>query len=93
LDTDLLMQVARTHEALVTLEEGSAMGGAGSAVMEALHAAGVLLPVLQLGLPDQFIEHGDPVKLLAMQGLDAAGIQASIVRRFGGLLEPVARVA
>jgi 1-deoxy-D-xylulose-5-phosphate synthase len=93
LDTELLMQVARTHEALVTLEEGSVMGGAGSAVTEALHAAGLLLPVLQLGLPDQFIEHGDPVKLLAMQGLDATGIQASIVRRFGGLLEPVARVA
>ena len=62
------------------------MGGAGSAVMEALHAAGLLLPVLQLGLADEFIEHGDPAKLLAMQGLDAAGIEASIRRRFASLL-------
>ena len=59
------------------------MGGAGSAVLEALQAANVLKPVLQLGLPDQFIEHGDPAKLLAGIGLDAAGIEASIVERFG----------
>jgi 1-deoxy-D-xylulose-5-phosphate synthase len=62
------------------------MGGAGSAVLEALHAAGELRPVLQLGLPDEFIEHGDPAKLLALQGLDAAGIEASIRRRFEALL-------
>ncbi|MEY3447352.1 MAG: hypothetical protein RIR45_2107 [Pseudomonadota bacterium] len=93
LDTELLLQVARSHQALVTVEEGATMGGAGSAVAEALHAAGLQLPVLQLGLPDRFIEHGDPAKLLALQGLDAAGIRASIARRFGALLEPVARVA
>ena len=52
------------------------MGGAGSAVMRGLQAAGVLKPVLQLGLPDEFIEHGDPAKLLALQGLDAAGIRS-----------------
>jgi 1-deoxy-D-xylulose-5-phosphate synthase len=51
-------------------------------VSEALQAAGVLKPLLQLGLPDVFIEHGDPAKLLSMQGLDAAGIQASIEKRF-----------
>jgi 1-deoxy-D-xylulose-5-phosphate synthase len=61
------------------------MGGAGSAVLEALQAADLLKPVLQLGLPDRFIEHGDPGKLLASIGLDAAGIQASIARRFGAL--------
>jgi len=82
LDVATLLQVASTHSRLVTLEEGSIMGGAGSAVAEALNAAGLALPVLQLGLPDQFIDHGDPVKLLAMQGLDAAGIEASIRQRW-----------
>jgi 1-deoxy-D-xylulose-5-phosphate synthase len=82
LDTALLREVAQSHEALVTLEEGAVMGGAGSAVAEALNAAGLVRPVLQLGLPDVFIEHGDPVQLLALQGLDAAGIEASIRRRF-----------
>ena len=87
LDTALLLEVAAGHEALVTLEEGALMGGAGSAVMEALNAAGVLKPVLQLGLSDEFIEHGDPAKLLALQGLDAGGIEASIRRRFDALLQ------
>ena len=82
LDTQLLLEIARSHDALVTLEEGAIMGGAGSAVTEALHAAGLNLPVLQLGLPDVFIEHGDPAKLLAAQGLDAAGILQSIQTRF-----------
>jgi 1-deoxy-D-xylulose-5-phosphate synthase len=82
LDTAMLLQVASTHAHLVTLEEGSIMGGAGSAVAEALNAAGVALPLLQLGLPDSFIDHGDPVKLLAMQGLDAAGIEAAIRHRW-----------
>jgi len=82
LDTAMLMQVVSTHSRLVTLEEGSIMGGAGSAVAEALHAADLAVPLLQLGLPDQFIDHGDPVKLLAMHGLDAAGIEASIRQRW-----------
>jgi 1-deoxy-D-xylulose-5-phosphate synthase len=86
LDVELLMQVAATHSALVTVEEGAMMGGAGSAVMEALQAARVSIPVLQLGLADEFIEHGDPAYLLQLQGLDAAGIQASVRRRFGDLL-------
>ena len=86
LDAELLAQVAKTHQALVTLEEGARMGGAGSAVLETLQSLGLLLPVLQLGLPDQFIEHGDPAKLLALQGLDAAGIEASIRARFAPLL-------
>ncbi|MFZ5567386.1 MAG: 1-deoxy-D-xylulose-5-phosphate synthase [Pseudomonadota bacterium] len=85
LDTELLLQVAANHEALVTVEEGAVMGGAGSAVLEALQAAGVLRPVLQLGLPDVFIEHGDPARLLALQGLDAAGIQMAIEQRYPAL--------
>ncbi len=83
LDVELLLEVASGHDALVTVEEGALMGGAGSAVMEALTAAGVVLPVLPLGLPDAFIEHGDPARLLALQGLDAAGIERSIRGRFG----------
>jgi 1-deoxy-D-xylulose-5-phosphate synthase len=86
LDTGLLLKVAAAHEALVTVEEGTIMGGAGSAVGEALQAAGVLKPMLQLGLPDAFIEHGDPAKLLALQGLDAGGIQRAIEARFAELV-------
>ena len=82
LDTALLLQVAQQHEALVTLEDGCIMGGGGSAVAEALQQAGVVRPLLQLGFPDVFIEHGDPQQLMAQQGLDAAGIEASVRRRF-----------
>jgi 1-deoxy-D-xylulose-5-phosphate synthase len=85
LDTELLLQVAAGHDALVTVEEGCIAGGAGSAVAEALHAADIRLPVLQLGLPDVFIEHGDPARLLALQGLDAAGIESAVRDRFGEL--------
>jgi 1-deoxy-D-xylulose-5-phosphate synthase len=83
LDAELVAELARTHEALVTVEDGCVMGGAGSAVTEALNAAGLTVPVLQLGLPDEFVEHGDPAKLMGLCGLDAAGIEASIVKRFG----------
>ena len=82
IDEALLREVAERHDALVTVEEGAIMGGAGSAVTEALNAMGIVRPVLQLGLADVFIEHGDPAKLLALQGLDAAGIRASIAARF-----------
>jgi 1-deoxy-D-xylulose-5-phosphate synthase len=78
LDIETLKQIALTHDVLVTLEEGAVMGGAGSAVGEALQKMRVLKPLLQLGLPDVFIEHGDPAKLLSMQGLDADGLEASI---------------
>jgi 1-deoxy-D-xylulose-5-phosphate synthase len=86
LDLDLLLQVAASHEALVTLEEGAVMGGAGSAVAEALAQAGIGKPLLQLGLRDEFTEHGDPGKLLSLQGLDASGIEQSITGRFGVFL-------
>ena len=88
LDLELLFKVAAEHEALVSVEEGAIMGGAGSAVSEALQAAGIVKPLLQLGLSDTFIEHGDHAKLLALQGLDAAGIQAAVQRRFEALIEP-----
>ncbi|MDO9434813.1 1-deoxy-D-xylulose-5-phosphate synthase [Hydrogenophaga sp.] len=87
LDLELLRELAQTHAALVTLEEGCVQGGAGAAVLEALQAEGLNMPVLQLGLPDTFIEHGDPGKLLALEGLDAAGIEASVRARFGALLQ------
>ncbi|ANN80351.1 1-deoxy-D-xylulose-5-phosphate synthase [Bordetella flabilis] len=88
LDEALVRELAAGHEALVTVEEGAIMGGAGSAVCEALNAAGVAIPVLQLGLPDRFIDHGDQQALLGGLGLDAAGIEASVRARFGGLLAP-----
>ncbi|MDH4375537.1 MAG: 1-deoxy-D-xylulose-5-phosphate synthase [Ramlibacter sp.] len=86
LDVDLLIEVAQRHDALVTVEEGAIMGGAGSAVAEAIAAAGLAKPLLQLGIPDRFIEHGDPARLLAALGLDAAGIERSVRERFGSLL-------
>ena len=89
LDTELLLRLARTHDALVTVEEGVIAGGAGSAVLEVLQAAGVTVQVLTLGLPDEHLEHGDPAKLMAMLGLDAAGIEQSILKRFGAKLDLV----
>ncbi|WP_225785021.1 1-deoxy-D-xylulose-5-phosphate synthase [Xenophilus sp. Marseille-Q4582] len=83
LDEALLQQIAQTHDSLVTVEEGAVMGGAGSAVAEALARMGLVRPILQLGLPDRFIEHGDPARLLSAEGLDAAGIVNAITQRFG----------
>ena len=83
LDVALLRQLAQSHDALVTVEEGSIMGGAGAAVAEALAAEGIVKPLLNLGLPDKFIDHGDVGQLLAECGLDASGIAASVRRRFG----------
>jgi len=87
LDLELLREVAQSHDALVTLEEGAIAGGAGSAVIEALQAMAIARPVLQLGLPDSFIEHGDPAKLLSMLGLDALGIERSVRERFATALQ------
>jgi 1-deoxy-D-xylulose-5-phosphate synthase len=93
LDTALVLELARGHELLVTVEEGAVMGGAGAAVSEALAAAGVLRPVLHLGLPDIFVEHGDPAALLAQCGLDARGIEQAILKRVGPSLQVVPPVA
>lgn len=83
LDVELVKQLAASHDALVTVEEGCIMGGAGAAVSEALAAAGINKPILHLGLPDRFIDHGDAAQLLAQCGLDASGIVDSITQRFG----------
>ena len=85
LDVELVRQLAAEHEYLVTVEEGCIMGGAGAAVAEALAEAGIVKPLLMLGLPDKFIDHGDPHALLAGVGLDAKGIAASIRQRFGAM--------
>jgi 1-deoxy-D-xylulose-5-phosphate synthase len=78
LDTGLVRELAGDHDLLVTVEEHQIMGGAGSAVCEALQALGIERRVLLLGLPDRFIDHGDPGKLLSSVGLDAAGLQKAI---------------
>ncbi|WER45023.1 1-deoxy-D-xylulose-5-phosphate synthase [Cupriavidus sp. WKF15] len=90
LDVELVKRLASGHDYLVTVEEGSVMGGAGSAVLEALAEAGIDIPVLVLGLPDRFIDHGDPALLLSQCGLDAAGIERSVRERFGIGQTPVA---
>jgi 1-deoxy-D-xylulose-5-phosphate synthase len=82
-DADLAAEAARAHELVVTVEENAVMGGAGSAVAEALSASGVATPVLQLGLPDRFVDHGDQGQLLASVGLDAGGIAAAVRARLG----------
>jgi 1-deoxy-D-xylulose-5-phosphate synthase len=83
LDVELVKRLAKDHDYLVTVEEGCTMGGAGSAVAEALASEGIVKPLLILGLPDRFIDQGDPGVLLASVGLDAHGIGKSIRERFG----------
>ena len=78
LDVELVKRLAETHDLLVTVEEHQIMGGAGSAVCEALAGLRIEKPVLLLGLPDRFIDHGDPAKLLSSVGLDAPGIETAI---------------
>ncbi len=82
LDTSLLQELAQSHKAFVTIEDAALMGGAGSAVTEYLAQQGISVPVLSLGFPDEFIDHGDQAKILSQLGLDANGIQASIESRF-----------
>ncbi len=81
LDIDLVRELALGHRLLVTLEENAVAGGAGAGVAEALSALGIATPVLHLGLPDSFIEHGDPARMLADCGLDATGIERSVRQR------------
>jgi 1-deoxy-D-xylulose-5-phosphate synthase len=78
LDEALIRTLAETHEILVTVEEHALLGGAGGAVCEALASLKLGNRVLLLGLPDRFIDHGDPARLLASLGLDGAGIVKSI---------------
>jgi 1-deoxy-D-xylulose-5-phosphate synthase len=81
LDEELAASLAQSHDLVVTIEENVVMGGAGSAVVEALELRGLNVPVLQLGLPDRYVEHGDPALLLAGCGLDRDGIVRAVRAR------------
>ncbi|MDP2694377.1 MAG: transketolase C-terminal domain-containing protein, partial [Gallionella sp.] len=83
LDAELVLRLAREHELLVTVEENAVQGGAGSAVAECLQQHGIVIPVLQLGLPDRFIEQGEHARMLADCGLDAAGLVKAITVSVG----------
>lgn len=85
LDAALIKQLAEQHDLLVTVEENAVMGGAGSAVNEWLAEHGIVIPILNLGLPDAYIEHGKPQELLADCGLDDAGIERAIRQRLARL--------
>lgn len=91
LDTDLILDLARTHDTIVTVEENAVDGGAGAAVNEFLAAAGVTTSILNLGLPDRFIEHGNPKELLRDCNLDPEGIRRQILqhrpRGLAGIVE------
>ena len=84
LDAELVLRLASEHELLVTVEENTVQGGAGSAVAECLHQHGIAVPLLQLGLPDSFIEQGEHAQMRAHCGLDAAGLVANIEKRLNG---------
>jgi 1-deoxy-D-xylulose-5-phosphate synthase len=81
LDVEMVFRLATSHELLVSVEENVISGGAGCAVLEALAADAMAVPVLALGLPDHFVEHGDHQQLLADCGLDAAGIVRAVRER------------
>ena len=81
LDEALIKRLAGDHKLFVTIEENAVMGGAGSAVGEYLAAAQLGVPLLQLGLPDSYIEHGQPAQMLAECGLDADGILQAVQQR------------
>jgi len=82
LDRAMILELAKTHEAFVTLEDNVVMGGAGSAIAELLSAENIVLPILHLGLPDAYQEHASREQLLAEAGLDAASIRAAILKRW-----------
>ena len=91
LDEALVREMALSHELVVTVEENVIAGGAGAACAECLVAQRIEIPLLHLGLPDRFIDHGDPAKLLSLEGLDAAGIRASILARMKQLTQAAVR--
>jgi 1-deoxy-D-xylulose-5-phosphate synthase len=86
LDAAMILELARSHEALVTLEDNAIAGGAGSGVAELLATHGISMPILHLGLADSYLEHASREELLAESGLDAAGIEAAIRSRFANLI-------
>jgi 1-deoxy-D-xylulose-5-phosphate synthase len=84
IDEALVAEIAASHRAIVTLEENAIAGGAGSAVLELLQRMGSPLPVLQVGVPDGFVEHGSRDDNLVSAGLDAAAVRATIERFWRG---------
>ena len=90
LDETLILELAKTHDAFVTLEDNAVAGGAGSAVAECLSAHAVTLPILHIGIPDVYLEHGSREEVLSMAGLDLPGIRRSILARFPQLTEVTA---
>jgi 1-deoxy-D-xylulose-5-phosphate synthase len=95
LDRALILELAKTHEAFVTTEDNVVMGGAGSGVAELLNAENVLLPILHLGLPDEFQHHASREQLLSEAGIDADGIRSSVLKRWQQLavMEPTRTAA
>ena len=93
LDRALLVDLAASHEGLVTLEDNVVAGGAGSGVAELLAAEGITLPILHLGLPDAFQHHASREDLLAEAGLDVAGIRTSVLKRWPHLAQAAANEA
>ena len=87
LDRALILELANSHEGIVTLEDNVVAGGAGSGVAELLAAEGIAMPILHLGLPDAFQHHASREDLLSEAGLDVAGIRAAILRRWPNLRE------
>jgi 1-deoxy-D-xylulose-5-phosphate synthase len=94
LDRELILELARSHDGFVTLEDNAVQGGAGSAVAELLSAEGVALNILHLGLPDLFLEHASREQVLSDAGLDLSGMRDAVLRRWPALaVPPAARVA
>ncbi len=88
LDRALILELARTHEGFVTIEDNVVAGGAGSGVAELLASDGLVRPMLHLGLPDEFQHHASREQLLAESGLDAAGIRSAVLQRWPDLGRP-----
>jgi len=88
LDKTLIIQLAQSHEGLVTLEDNVIAGGAGSAVAELLAAEGIVIPILHLGLPDCFQVHASRAALLAQAGLDSQGVTGAICQRWPHIQKP-----
>jgi 1-deoxy-D-xylulose-5-phosphate synthase len=92
LDETLILELARTHGAFVTIEDNAIAGGAGSAVAEYLAAQNIQVPILQLGLPDEFLEHASRDQLLAVAGVDATGIRRTLLERWPNLAKPLSEL-
>jgi len=93
LDRELILELARSHEGLVTLEDNAVMGGAGSAIAELLASEGIFRPILHLGLPDAYLDHASREDLLAQSGLDVAGVRAAVIKRWPGIGGSIVRSA